>query len=255
MSYGSQLSCWVQAGMMKRINPKTGKPFKSGDTREDGMVFRSYQLKSRLPSDTQYFYENWYSPEAFKAKTESANERTKKLTKATGIKGLRRKNPITGKLFKYGDLSEDGSKVFSAYNDHYRLNDGYSRELWYGLEAFEKVKEAQRIYYQKNFFIVALARAKRRTRGKDVLFNITAPYLESIFPKDNLCPVFGVELERGGEGDERDNSPSLDRIIPKLGYVEGNVVWISNRANILKRDATWEELQKVASWLKSIVPK
>jgi hypothetical protein len=59
----------------------------------------------------------------------------------------------------------------------------------------------------------------------------------------------------GGEGDDRNNSPSLDRIVPELGYVEGNVVWISNRANILKRDATWEELQRVAEWLKSVTPE
>ena len=39
---------------MKRINPNTGKPFKRGDTREDGMVFAAYQLKSKLPSDSQY---------------------------------------------------------------------------------------------------------------------------------------------------------------------------------------------------------
>jgi hypothetical protein len=59
----------------------------------------------------------------------------------------------------------------------------------------------------------------------------------------------------GGEGDDRNNSPSLDRVVPELGYVEGNVVWISNRANILKRDAAWEELQRVAEWLKSVTPE
>jgi len=32
-------------------------------------------------------------------------------------------------------------------------------------------------------------------------------------------------------------------------------VWISNRANILKRDATWEELQRVAEWLRSVTPE
>ena len=47
---------------MKRIYPETGKPFKSGDARADGMIFRSYQLTRKLPSDPQDFYENWYSP-------------------------------------------------------------------------------------------------------------------------------------------------------------------------------------------------
>ena len=226
------------------------------------MVFAAYQLKRKLPSDPQYFYENWHTPEEFGAiranhikRAANFTKENIKLVKTTGIKGQRRKNPITGKLFKYGDLSEDGSKVFSSYNDNLILKNGCSRELWYGLDAFEKNKESQLLYYQNNFFKIALARAKKRTKGKDVLFNITAAYLESIFPGDNRCPVFGVEFERGGEGDERNNSPSLDRIVPELGYVEGNVVWISNRANILKRDATWEELQRVAEWLKSVTPE
>ena len=62
---------------------------------------------------------------------------------------------------------------------------------------------------------------------------------------------------RGGGSDEnsRNDSPSLDRLAPELGYIEENVVWISNRANILKRDATWEELQRVAEWLKSMTPE
>ena len=30
---------------MKRLNPKTGEPFKRGDTREDGYVFQTYTSK------------------------------------------------------------------------------------------------------------------------------------------------------------------------------------------------------------------
>ena len=32
---------------MKRLNPNTGKPFKRGDTREDGFIFNSYVHKPR----------------------------------------------------------------------------------------------------------------------------------------------------------------------------------------------------------------
>jgi hypothetical protein len=41
----------------------------------------------------------------------------------------------------------------------------------------------------------------------------------------------------------------LDRIIPELGYVKHNVVFISNRANSIKNDATERELYDVADWL------
>ena len=41
------------------------------------------------------------------------------------------------------------------------------------------------------------------------------------------------------------DSPSLDRIVPELGYVKGNIRVISNRANHLKSDATLEEHRKI----------
>ena len=45
------------------------------------------------------------------------------------------------------------------------------------------------------------------------------------------------------------NCPSLDRIVPKKGYVEGNIAWISNRANVIKNDGTAEEHLKVAEYI------
>jgi hypothetical protein len=53
---------------MKRLNPKTNKPFCHGDVREDGFVFVSYQ-PTRLRSDGT-FKENWYTPEKFKLRNE-----------------------------------------------------------------------------------------------------------------------------------------------------------------------------------------
>lgn len=49
---------------MKRLNPKTGKPFVWGEKREDGYVFSRY-FPTRLKKDG-YFLEQWISPEALK---------------------------------------------------------------------------------------------------------------------------------------------------------------------------------------------
>ena len=59
-----------------------------------------------------------------------------------------------------------------------------------------------------------------------------------------MCPVLGIPLVIG-EGACSDNSPSIDRIIPELGYVKGNIKVISRRANRIKNDATPDELFKV----------
>lgn len=49
---------------MKRLNPLTNKPFKQGDIREDGFIFRAYN--SRYLKNDGFFVEEWMSLEKFK---------------------------------------------------------------------------------------------------------------------------------------------------------------------------------------------
>jgi hypothetical protein len=89
--------------------------------------------------------------------------------------------------------------------------------------------------------------AKRRAVELNLPFNITPA--DVVIPK--VCPVLGIALAVGS-GRVCDGSPSLDRIIPALGYVKGNIAVMSFRANALKRDATAEELRAVAAWLERL---
>lgn len=54
--------------------------------------------------------------------------------------------------------------------------------------------------------------------------------------------MLGVKMVRGGS-----YAPSIDKIIPALGYVPGNVMVISLRANTLKNNATLAELQTLVA--------
>ena len=65
------------------------------------------------------------------------------------------------------------------------------------------------------------------------------------------CPVFGMILRRA-KGRPKDNSPTLDRIIPSKGYVKGNVWVISMRANMIKSNATLRELERVVKALRKV---
>ena len=47
---------------MKRINPKTERPFRAGDLREDGLVFIQYDRRTNAEG---YCYENWVTPESY----------------------------------------------------------------------------------------------------------------------------------------------------------------------------------------------
>lgn len=95
-----------------------------------------------------------------------------------------------------------------------------------------------------------LSCAKMRAKEQSVPFNLTVPDFEI----PGLCPILGIKLELNrGRGGFKDSSPSLDKIIPSKGYVKGNVVVISYRANRLKGDATVEEIESLVEWLKSVL--
>lgn len=74
--------------------------------------------------------------------------------------------------------------------------------------------------------------------------------LADIYVPDR-CPVLGMRL-RPATGRASPASPSLDRINPRRGYVPGNVLVVSWRANELKKNSTPEELELVASFYRQL---
>ena len=88
---------------------------------------------------------------------------------------------------------------------------------------------------------------RSKCKKRNIPFNLT---LEDIIIPDS-CPVFGFTLERS-EGYRSDRSASIDRIDPKLGYVKGNIVVVSMKANQMKSNGNWQELQKLADFYKKL---
>ncbi len=63
------------------------------------------------------------------------------------------------------------------------------------------------------------------------------------------CPVLGITLST--EPAERHEAQAeLDRLVPDLGYVRGNIRVISARANRIKNDGTAEEHRLIAAWME-----
>lgn len=92
-----------------------------------------------------------------------------------------------------------------------------------------------------------VGRIRRRLTGKQRELAITAKDLVEVFPKGLSCPVFGRRFVFGRNSPW---NPSVDRLDATKGYEPGNVVIISVRANTLKNNATADELQLVANWLR-----
>ena len=63
----------------------------------------------------------------------------------------------------------------------------------------------------------------------------------------DYCPVFGIKLETG-DRKNHNNAPSIDRIDNNRGYVKDNIIVVSTRANILKKDASIDEIIMLAKF-------
>lgn len=86
--------------------------------------------------------------------------------------------------------------------------------------------------------------ARHRALKDNIPFDIELS--DIIIPE--FCPALGMPLQRGRQGGS-DSSPTLDKFIPELGYVRGNVAVISGKANRIKSNATAEEVTAVAKWM------
>ncbi len=95
-----------------------------------------------------------------------------------------------------------------------------------------------------------LNRLSFNAKAKGLPFNLTAE--DFVIPA--VCPLLGVPLAKcfGRLGPF---SPSADKIIPELGYVKGNVRIISQMANMMKQNATPEQLLTFAKNLPSYLKR
>jgi hypothetical protein len=198
----------------------------------------------------------------------------------TGPKPIKPEKP---KHLKHGDERDDGFRFWG-----WRWRGGWDA-LWVNPETFVKVKaksrarskdwhkkqrventasaqkarERTREYSRKNREVLnakqrlrlhsdpridLLNRAKHRAKVKGLPFNLT---LEDIVVPAH-CPALGMPLVLGS-GVSSPTSPSLDRVIPELGYTKGNVVVISMLANQIKNSATPQQVRAVADWYVQLV--
>lgn len=87
-----------------------------------------------------------------------------------------------------------------------------------------------------------IARSRARKKGVPCTIDVS----DIVIPE--TCPVLGIKLMAGSRA-SKDNSPSLDRLVPHLGYVPGNITVISDRANRIKNNATVDEIGLLYTWM------
>ena len=88
--------------------------------------------------------------------------------------------------------------------------------------------------------------AKKRANALGLEFNLTTEFIESISPK--VCPILLKVIKYGG-GEKTNSSSSIDRIDSNRGYTRDNVQIICNLANLMKSNATVDEMINFSSWI------
>lgn len=141
-------------------------------------------------------------------------------------------------------------KPITEFHIHKQRSDGRNNECKLCRTARSAARYKRLVATSPETILLGLARSRALKKG--LPFDLTEE--DVLIP--NFCPVLGIPLVRGsGLGGHRPGSPSLDRIRPELGYVKGNVIVISHRANSLKRDATIDELQSLAAFYSRYLPR
>lgn len=102
----------------------------------------------------------------------------------------------------------------------------------------DKINTRCRTFRQNNPTKRILWSSKQRAKHYNIAFDL----VESDLLCPTHCSYLGLELHYLAGKVRADNTASLDRIIPEVGYIKGNVEIISDLANHMKNSATKEQL-------------
>lgn len=135
-------------------------------------------------------------------------------------------------------------KEFEGRSDKKFCSDKCRNNFNNELNKFEN-NERNKLWYKNNkekvFDNIELKMyngVKHRAKKFNIPFNLD---LEDIIIPTN-CPLLNIPIYKT-EGRVKNNTPSLDKINPSLGYVKGNVWVISWKANRTKSNLSIEELK------------
>ncbi len=138
-------------------------------------------------------------------------------------------------------------ECYPEYNRQ-KAREHYKRSIETGkVEDYRRAaRERGKLYHELDPRKRMVTAAKQRAKKTGLPFNITANDLVI----GETCPILGTYFTPNTE-----YCASLDRIVPELGYVVGNVQVISMKANAMKNSANDIELLCLAKWIYENVPQ
>lgn len=112
----------------------------------------------------------------------------------------------------------------------------------------EKANARMREWRNRNPKYMLVHAASRRAKRDGIECTLT---LENCPDIPEICPITLIPLFRRNDGKMGpcDNSPTLDRVNPNLGYTPDNVRVISHKGNRWKNDMTVTDIKRLLDYV------
>lgn len=129
--------------------------------------------------------------------------------------------------------------------------------IWRKNREKERISKLEKVYGKaftdkdsRREAIYQIVRSKFRSKKYNALvggYEWDVDFGDIEFPQ--CCPILGIELDYWADT-RQENSVSFDRLDNSKGYVTGNVIIVSWRANRIKNDGTAEEHKKIYEFMQ-----
>ena len=144
----------------------------------------------------------------------------------------------------------DHPEVIKEINRRWYKKNKKRIQEYYKTPKGKKVKkEKDRKWKENNPEVRMLISSRASSKRRNLEHSISREYIKAIMC--DTCPVFGMPLDFSLGKGRLPSGPSIDRIDPSKGYVEGNVRVMSLKANRILGVLSREEQLKLAHWILS----
>jgi len=115
-------------------------------------------------------------------------------------------------------------------------------------------KIQQRYAYAKRKQADPFTSRYQKIKGANPSTDLTPEFLKGLWT--GKCFISGepIHFYNTKEVNNHSDGAELDRIIPNIGYMKGNVCWLSREFNCKKSNSSIEDLEKILKWMKNYKP-
>jgi hypothetical protein len=211
-----------------------------------GLLLFSFAFKKKIPTLDKYLRK--YSGDMFMPLSKEKQKLWYQQNKASILeKAKQYRIDHADDIKEYRKLNKE--KISESSKNYYLANKTsrkkYDKELYAKNrdQNIAKAKERLAIMKSKDPFYLLFMNRKSKAKKKGITFDVK--YSDLVLPSH--CPILGIPLFFD-LNKAIDNTPSIDKIDPSMGYIKGNVQIISYKANRIKNNASLEELKLIGMW-------